>query len=287
MPNYRYSLLRDGAAKAAMWNATDLSRNAFWNAAAKRDYTCNVLFSGRPGFEKYSANNSCTCAPGSPGQTGAYGGVVDFDPCSGLGEHVAGRWAELPRIRCHAEAGAGGFLQSSAALSDDAALPNATLLDCMKRCKETPSCTGVVRNTSLKAREKAACSLLTCSFPLPSPSCIADVALDKCEYTGDLPEHQQFSTWLLKWVRHEATNCFIGNGGSMVPGRPEYFPNATLAECKAACEAAAPCNAIVVDRGLGSVHNSSSPGRCWLRTAVARPTATCKSDSGYDTWLLN
>ena len=63
------------------------------------------------------------------------------------------------------------------------------------------------------------------------------------------------------WKKYDSTDCYEGNGGDPVPGKPDPYSNSfTLDECKDACQADTSCEGIIREASDGD-----SEGLCYLR----------------------
>lgn len=100
--------------------------------------------------------------------------------------------------------------------------------------------------------------------PAPTPALPAQMPTPSTQSAGS------------SWSHHPNKNCYVGNGAQGVVGFDPAPEPLSIAACKAACEADAGCEAIVMP-------SNHEVGKCWLRTDVALPA--CLDWVGYDVWL--
>merc|ERR1712066_427024 len=70
--------------------------------------------------------------------------------------------------------------------------------------------------------------------------------------------------------------CYAGNGAQGVEGFDPAPQPMSIAECKAACQADADCEAIVM-------HSDHEVGQCWMRRDV--DMSACPTYVGFDVWM--
>eukprot|EP00091_Calanus_sinicus_P002125 TRINITY_DN12184_c0_g1_i5.p1 TRINITY_DN12184_c0_g1~~TRINITY_DN12184_c0_g1_i5.p1 ORF type:complete len:297 (-),score=53.76 TRINITY_DN12184_c0_g1_i5:345-1178(-) len=78
------------------------------------------------------------------------------------------------------------------------------------------------------------------------------------------------------WLKYDSTDCYQGNGGDPVPGKPDPYSNSlTLSECKDVCQSEASCEGIIREASDGE-----SKGLCYLRLNLDQ--SKCIEDSIWE-----
>jgi len=83
------------------------------------------------------------------------------------------------------------------------------------------------------------------------------------------------------WTRFDSTDCYQGNGGDPVPGKPDPYSNSlTLSECKDVCQSETSCEGIIRESSDGE-----SKGLCYLRLNLDQ--SKCIEDSIWELHTKN
>jgi len=95
-----------------------------------------------------------------------------------------------------------------------------------------------------------------------------------CGPSGEAP--LRLTSENVGWEKHENTDCYQGNGGDPVPGKPDpYSSSLTLAECKEVCQEDSSCEGIIREASDGD-----SEGLCYLRHNIDQ--SKCLEDSIWE-----